>query len=104
MKADNLPYWPRCLRAEWAAAYCGVAVSTFYARVKAGTYPKPMERLDEREIVVWDRHELDRALDRKGNGYGGFLTPSEAAEKAREDRKARARRRNGQDLHLRAEA
>jgi predicted DNA-binding transcriptional regulator AlpA len=91
------------MRAEIAAAYCGVAVSTFYARVKAGLYPKAMRELDKRRIVVWDRHEIDRVLDMKAGGHGGFADPDEAAERAYEKRKARARRRNGQDLHLRAE-
>jgi hypothetical protein len=52
---------PRGLRAEPAAAYCGLTISKFEARVRIGDLPKP---LPFGRPHVWDRHALDQALDR----------------------------------------
>lgn len=56
-----LPFdWPRGLRREQAATYVGVSPSTFDTLVADGLMPQP-KRL--RGCVIWDRKELDAALD-----------------------------------------
>lgn len=68
------------MRADVAAAYLGIAVSTFHARVKEGWYPGPMEGVDDgRRIVLWDRHEIDRWLDSR-SGEGRRFDIDEALE------------------------
>jgi hypothetical protein len=51
---------PRGLAREVAAAYCGLAPSTFDARVHDGVLPKPMYPCGRTR--VWDRWALDRAM------------------------------------------
>ena len=55
----NLP--PRGLTQEQAAAYMGVSVSTFIARVRQGQFPAPIQ--DGRRLI-FDRHRLDEWFDR----------------------------------------
>ena len=38
----GLPYWPRILRREQAAAYVGVSAGTFDIEVKEGRAPPPV--------------------------------------------------------------
>ena len=57
---DRLAYAPRMLRADRAAAYCGMSESSFLALVKEGLLPKPTKL---KGIVLWDRTKLDSALD-----------------------------------------
>ena len=72
---------PRGLRAEPAAAYCGLTISKFEARVRIGDLPKP---LPFGRPHVWDRHALDQALDRLSRlrlkpSRGGKVVSLEAA-------------------------
>lgn len=48
---------PRLLSAHQAAAYLGLGVTSFRARVKAGKLPGPVG-----DLKRWDRHELDRCI------------------------------------------
>lgn len=66
---DHIPAgaWPRLMPAPMAAAYLGQSVNTFYARVRAGRYP----RAAESDPPKWDRFALDRAVD-------GSMDPAEA--------------------------
>ena len=57
---DRLSYPPRVLRAERAAAYLGLDVSTFHELVKEGLMPKPVR---VRSMTMWDRYDLDAAFD-----------------------------------------
>ena len=57
---DRLSYPPRVLRAERAAAYLGLDISTFLDLVKDGALPKPVR---VRSMVMWDRYDLDAAFD-----------------------------------------
>lgn len=53
-------YPPRGLRHGPAADYVGMKPTKFDGMVDDGRMPKP-RRVDG--VVVWDRHELDRAFD-----------------------------------------
>lgn len=52
----------RLLRQEDAAAYVGVSANTFLAQVDRGMWPEPLIR-DGKRIVLWDRVQLDNAID-----------------------------------------
>lgn len=56
-----LPYWPRALRVDLAAAYVGLGETTFREIVAPEV---PSVRLTEKRIV-WLRDDLDRWLDRR---------------------------------------
>ena len=52
--------WPRRMRAELAAAYCGeTSVEAFIGRV-GGEYPQP--RISEGRRRLWLRDDLDQAI------------------------------------------
>jgi predicted DNA-binding transcriptional regulator AlpA len=57
---DRLAYPPRALRAERAAAYMGMAESTFHKLVAQGVFPPPIKLGGMR---LWDRLKLDAAFD-----------------------------------------
>jgi predicted DNA-binding transcriptional regulator AlpA len=57
---DRLAYPPRALRAERAAAYLGMAESTFHKLVAQGVFPPPIKLGGMR---LWDRLKLDTAFD-----------------------------------------
>ncbi|MDA1325569.1 MAG: hypothetical protein O3C34_12560 [Proteobacteria bacterium] len=59
-RSDILPFMPRGLRREHAAAYVGVGSTKFDDMVKDGRMPKP-RRVDG--CVLWDRLQLDAAFD-----------------------------------------
>jgi len=61
-----LPYWPRLLSEEQAAAYCGMSATHFRNQVKAKAMPGPLYR--SRSFVRWDREAIDRRL----NTLSGF--------------------------------
>ena len=66
---DQLAYPPRALRADRAAAYLSMAQSTFLKLVKDGDLPPGMH---VGGMVLWDRLELDAAVDDwKARGEGG---------------------------------
>lgn len=52
---------PRVLNTRQAAAYVGVSAQTFDKLVERGVFDRPL-MLDERRR--WDRHALDRAMDK----------------------------------------
>lgn len=58
----DLPYWPRMLSREQAAAYVGVSAGTFEKEVADGVWPGG-ERRGAR--VLWDRALLDRTQDER---------------------------------------
>lgn len=58
--AASLPFWPRRLSADLAAAYLGISRSTFLLGVDDGTWPEPIR--DGRR-TLWDRLALDRIVD-----------------------------------------
>ena len=66
MNAAALPDWPRILRAELAAAYCGVSEGTFRTMVKDGLYPNPV--IKRGGIVAWDKAQIDKFIDRMASG------------------------------------
>lgn len=61
---------PRGLPRKAAAEYCGLAPSTFDARVDEGLLPGPM--FPRSRCRVWDRLALDRAM----NALSGIAEPS----------------------------
>ncbi|WP_201153873.1 hypothetical protein [Rhodothalassium salexigens] len=56
----DLPHWPRRMKAHLAAAYMGVAPSTFHSRVRQGRYPSGYRNGGN---VLWYKEDLDVALD-----------------------------------------
>ena len=65
----GLPYWPRCLSRDQAAAYVGVSPGKFDQEVEAGIWP-PGEHRGGR--VLWDRTLLDMAQDRRSGLVASF--------------------------------
>ena len=55
-----LPFVPRGLSREDAAAYVGVSASLFDLLVSDGRMPTP-KRVNSR--IIWDRYRLDDAFD-----------------------------------------
>jgi predicted DNA-binding transcriptional regulator AlpA len=53
--------WPRLLNRAAAAEYCGVGIDTFNANVDRGALPLPLQL--PTGSVLWDRTELDAAID-----------------------------------------
>lgn len=62
MTATALPEWPRILRVDLAAAYCGVSEGTFRKMVNDGTYPSPL--IKRPGVVAWDKTQIDKSIDR----------------------------------------
>lgn len=61
--ASRLPYWPRAMSEEMAAAYAGgISVTTLRREVAEGRAPRPHHISGRR--VVWFIEELDAWLDR----------------------------------------
>jgi len=52
----RLPYWPRLLSRDQAAAYCGVSANHFAAHC-------PLTPITIGARKLWDRHQLDQWLD-----------------------------------------
>jgi hypothetical protein len=67
---EGMPYWPRFLSREQAAAYLGVSAETFDDEVEEGLWPAGMRRGKQGRRITWDRVALDRAADRAND-----LTP-----------------------------
>ena len=55
----ELPHWPRLLSADQAAAYVGLSLNTFVARI-GNPFPAPI-RFGRRRL--FDRLAIDRAVD-----------------------------------------
>ena len=67
MPDHHLPYWPRALGAEWAAAYVGLSVTTF----REGVAPSvPPFHLSERRLA-WLRDDLDAWLEKQAGRKPG---------------------------------
>ena len=79
---DRLSYPPRVLRAERAAAYLGLDVSTFHELVKEGLMPKPVR---VRSMTMWDRYDLDAAFDDLKRSKDKRRNPFEAKYGAYDD-------------------
>ena len=61
--ASRLPYWPRAMSEELAAAYAGgISVATLRREVSEGRAPRPHHISGRR--VVWFIEELDAWMDR----------------------------------------
>jgi len=57
----GLPFWPRCLSRDQAAAYVGLSAGTFDKAIRYGSYPGGI-KIGGR--TLWDRKALDEAVDR----------------------------------------
>jgi hypothetical protein len=87
---SGLPYWPRMLSREQAAAYVGVSARLFDQEVREGRWPAGIPRGAGRRLT-WDRVQLDARLD-NDDGTPRNLAPTtdsyevrRAAAKARKD-------------------
>jgi len=79
--ANNLivcPYWPRLLSRTEAATYAGVSPSLFDNLIAEEVYPKS-KTIPGHRRVVWDRHELDIAIDELPNNKDNPWDANEAA-------------------------
>lgn len=61
--AAAIPYWPRILRRENAAAYLGLSASLFDREVAEGRLPPPVTICAT--VKGWDRHTLDAWIDER---------------------------------------
>ena len=68
MKPEDLPDWPRLMKAELAARYIGVSPSTLRMGSKVGQYPAPLR---DGKLCLWDRRLLDRWIDARSGLWGG---------------------------------
>ena len=59
--APLLPYWPRVLRRELAAAYLGMSPSLFVREVEAGALPRPVALAGS--VKGWVRDDLDAWIE-----------------------------------------
>ena len=66
-RAARIPYWPRGLGRDLAAAYVGVSPNKFLAEVGEGLWPEPEARGGRK---IWDRCLLDEAFDRRRENEG----------------------------------
>ena len=57
---DHFGYPPRAMRAQRAAAYLDLSLSTFLRFVEEGLLPLPVK---VHGVVSWDRHDLDCAYE-----------------------------------------
>ena len=73
----ELPHWPRLLSATQAAAYVGLSLNAFVARV-GNPFPAPV-RFGRRKL--FDRLAIDRAVDALSQS-----APQSPAEKIRQYR------------------
>jgi hypothetical protein len=89
---DVVAIAPRGLSRRVAAEYCGLAPSTFDARVADGSLPPPVF---PGRCRVWDRVALDAAM----NALSGLADPS---SNAAEDEALRAIRHGGGKRALRS--
>ena len=61
--AAPLPILPRILRAELAAIYVGMGLSTLRAEVAAGRAPDPVQMTDG--VKGWDVRDLDAWIEKR---------------------------------------
>jgi hypothetical protein len=59
----DLPFWPRHLSRNLAAAYVGVSPDTFDDEVRHGVWPAGERRGAKGGRITWDRAALDRRSD-----------------------------------------
>jgi predicted DNA-binding transcriptional regulator AlpA len=71
---DHLAYPPRAFRADRAAAYLSMSTSTFLKLVAEGLMPRGFKCKDMR---LWDRHELDAAVENLKEQAGDRRNPIE---------------------------
>jgi predicted DNA-binding transcriptional regulator AlpA len=57
---DHFAYPPRTFRAEEAARYFSMSISSFLKLVAEGVMPRGIK---VRGMTMWDRHELDSAWE-----------------------------------------
>ena len=57
---SGMPFWPRLLSREEAAAYLGISPSLFEQKVNLGMFPLPLS-IGTRKL--WDRHKLDESVN-----------------------------------------
>ena len=77
VQLGDMPDWPRYLSEEQAAAYLGVSVTTFRARI-GKPWPQPL-RMGRRKL--YDRAAIDRVADRLSEP--AEEDPGEAIRRAR---------------------
>lgn len=78
---QGLPFWPRGLSAEQAAAYVGVSVNTFLEEVKAGRWPEPQRRGRNGGRKIWDRRQIDQRYDALAQPGAVELTDAQILER-----------------------
>ncbi len=65
LPASDLPYWPRLLSHDLAAAYVGASPSLFDEEISKGVWPTGEVRGSRGGLRTWDRLLLDAAQDRR---------------------------------------
>lgn len=65
LPASDLPYWPRLLSHDLAAAYVGASPNLFDEEISKGVWPSGETRGSRGGLRTWDRFALDAAQDRR---------------------------------------
>ena len=75
---QRMPYWPRYLSRDQAAAYVGVSVNTFEQEVEQEKWPPGKPRGPKGGRITWDRKLIDLYADRDSgiDAAGDGATPS----------------------------
>lgn len=61
--AERLPYWPRFLGRDMAAAFVGVSPNVFDSEVSKGKWPAGIPRGERGGKLTWDRRALEMIAD-----------------------------------------
>lgn len=92
MAAERLPYWPRFLGRDMAAAFVGVSPNVFDAEVRDGKWPAGIPRGSRGGKLTWDRRALEMIADAAlgiADGVDDYeMVRAKSAARRERDRKA----------------
>ena len=92
---NALPFWPRYLTREQAAAYLGVSADVFDDEVRAGLWPAARRRGAKGGKLTWDKSLLDLKADQEAGLMAPPITGATMPSNADPDEAAWMERING---------
>lgn len=96
LSGAEMPYWPRFMGREMAAAFVGVSPNTFDTEVRKGRWPAGLPRGERGGRLTWDRRALEMIADADlgivegANDYE--VVRAKAAARRERDAQAKGRR------------